>query len=196
MEVARLAHKKGLKNVMVSNGYINELPLRDLLEVIDAFNIDLKGFTDEFYETQTFSILNPVKETIREISSNGKHLEITNLIIPLLNDDPEIFEEMVQWIARETGKSTVLHLSRYFPGYKKVLPPTPVNKLVEFFYTARKYLNHVYIGNVGDVTEGRDTYCPHCKSVVIRRRGYQTELINLDKKGACTVCGEIVIDYT
>ena len=195
MEVAKLAHEKGLKNVMVSNGYINELPLRDLIDRVDAFNIDLKGFTDEFYETQTFSTLDPVKETIREISANGKHLEITNLIIPLLNDDPEVFEEMVQWLARETGKNTVLHLSRYFPGYKKMLPPTPVNKLVEFFYTARKYLNHVYIGNVGDVKEGRDTYCPHCKSVVIRRRGYQTEIMNLTSEGDCTVCGEKVINY-
>jgi len=193
MEVARLAHEKGLKNVMVSNGYINELPLRDVLEVMDAFNIDLKGFTDEFYETQTFSTLDPVKETIREIASSGRHLEITNLIIPLLNDDPEIFEEMVEWIARETGKNTVLHLSRYFPDYKKMLPATPVNKLVEFYYTARKFLNYVYIGNVGDLKEGRDTYCTHCKSVVIRRRGYRTEIMNLTKDGNCTVCGNQVI---
>lgn len=198
LDVAKLAKKAGMYNVIVSNGFINEIPRRELFEVIDAFNIDLKGFTDDFYKIQTFSSLAPVKDSIKEISLAEKHLEITNLVIPLLNDDPIKFEEMAQWIANETGPETVLHLSRYFPSFKKSLPVTPVNKLEEFYYTAKKYLYHVYIGNVRDCSKGRDTICPGCKSIVIDREGYHTAVTGLDQKGNCKKCGYQVInpDYS
>ncbi len=193
MEVAAMAKKENLKNVMVSNGYISDNPLREMLQVMDAFNIDLKGFTDDFYKTQTFSSLTPVKETIKEIRISGKHLEITNLVIPVLNDDPDIFENMVYWLAEEIGQDTVLHLSRYFPSFKKTLPATPVNKLEEFYHTARKYLYYVYIGNISGKKPGRDTICPKCKTTVIERSGYSTKIFKLDPEGKCTVCNTAII---
>jgi pyruvate formate lyase activating enzyme len=195
MEVARKAKEVDLKNVMVSNGYINEIPLREILEVMDAFNIDLKGYTEDFYKTQTFSSLNPVIDTIREVSVSGKHLEITNLVIPLLNDDPDIFEEMCIWLADEIGQDTVLHLSKYFPSYKKTLPSTPENKLVEFYHTAKKYLWYVYIGNVSHGSIGKNTICPKCKTTVIERSGYSTKIFKIDTEGKCTVCNTPILEH-
>ena len=193
MDVAKLAREKGLKNVMITNGYMNEIPQREVIEIMDAFNIDLKSFSNEFYETQTFSSLGPVKDSITEIGISGKHLEITNLVIPLLNDDPDLFEEMVQWIAYETGKNTVLHISRYFPRFKKALPVTPETILEQFYYIAKKHLNYVFVGNMDNSSVGRNTHCHNCKHTAIKRSGYNTELINLDAEGKCKQCGTQVV---
>jgi len=195
-DVAILVRKKGLKNVMVSNGYINEIPRREIIELMDAFNIDLKGFSEDFYETQTFSSLAPVLDTIREISLTGKHLEITNLVVPLLNDEPELFEEMVKWIATETGKNTVLHLSKYFPRYKKTLPETPATTLEQFYYIARKHLNYIYLGNLHNASIGRNTHCHNCKHTAIKRNGYNTEIINLTSVGKCNNCGAAIVNVS
>jgi pyruvate formate lyase activating enzyme len=124
MDVARLSKSKGLKNIMVSNGFINEEPLKQILPYIDAFNIDLKAFADEFYIKNTHSHLEPVKRSLQLIRESGKHLEITNLVIPGLNDKVEDFTAMVDWISGELGDQTILHLSRYFPRYKAKQPPT------------------------------------------------------------------------
>ncbi len=192
-DVAEIARKKGLRNIMISNGYINEIPLREIIDMMDAFNIDLKSFSEEFYQTQTFSSLNPVLETIKEIAISGKHLEITNLVIPLLNDDPNQFEEMVKWIARETTRSTVLHISRYFPKYKKALPATPETTMKQFYYIAKKHLHFVYLGNLSNSAIGQNTYCPECKHTVIKRNGYYTEIVNLDEQGKCRNCGAQIV---
>ena len=195
IDTAGLARDAGLKNIMVSNGFINKTPRKEIIKHIDAFNIDLKGFTEEFYKSQTFSSLKYVKETILDISSAGKHLEITNLVIPPLNDDAGIFEEMVKWIADETGKDTVLHLSRYFPHYKQNLPPTDVAKLEKLFGIAIKYLNYVFIGNVGTFSFGRNTTCPNCGSVAIERSGYYTKIIGLNQQGECQNCNQQILNY-
>ena len=125
MEVAEKAKQKNLVNTMVTNGFINPDPLDSLISLIDAFNVDLKAFTDEFYRKYTSSQLSPVLESIQHIKSSGRHIEITNLVIPGLNDNPDQFRKMVQWIATEVGNDTVLHLSRYFPTYKMSVQSTP-----------------------------------------------------------------------
>ncbi len=188
MEVGPLAKEQGLKNVMISNGYINPQPLDKLLDVIDCFNIDLKSFSDDFYKKYTGGNLSPVLNTLKKIRASGQHLEITFLVVPGLNDDEESFGLMLHWIADNLGKQTVLHLSRYFPQYKMDNPPTSVQKLTDFYRIANEHLEYVYIGNV-ELSEGRDTYCPACKQKLIERNGYKTEIPGLKFDGSCLHCG-------
>jgi pyruvate formate lyase activating enzyme len=148
LDSAKLSRQKGLKNVVVSNGFINEIPLNELLPWIDAINIDLKAFTDDFYKKQTHSQLEPVKQALKIIRKSGKHLELTNLVIPGLNDDEIIFKSMVDWIAQELGKDTILHISRYFPRYKSQIPLTSESTLKSLFKIAKEKLRYVYLGNV------------------------------------------------
>jgi len=192
VDIARMAQETGLKNVMVTNGYIKQEPLKVLLEHIDAFNVDLKSFRDEFYRNFTHSLLKPVLETIKSIIRSGKHIEITNLIIPGLNDDKETFREMINWIKNECGKQTVFHISRYFPRYKSNLPPTPLGTLNALYEIAAKELQYVYSGNYENET-GKDTFCPDCHSRLIVRHGYSTNIIGIDRQGSCSNCGKAII---
>lgn len=180
LEISRLAVSMGQKTTMVSNGFINPNPLIQLLPFIDAFNIDLKAFRDDFYRSHTNSSLDPVLETLGILQKSGKHLEITNLVIPGLNDDPVVFREMVDWIASELGEFTVLHLSRYFPHHKMTSPATPMDTLMDFFEIAREKLHFVYLGNVSS-SEGKNTHCPGCGELLIRRNGYDTKIIALSR---------------
>ncbi|OYT14297.1 MAG: AmmeMemoRadiSam system radical SAM enzyme [Bacteroidetes bacterium 4572_114] len=193
VDIAEAAKKEGLKNVMVTNGFINPQPLDELLGLIDAFNVDLKAFTEDFYRNQTISKLKPVKETLIKIRKSGRHLEITNLLITGHNDDTRNFTEMVKWIAGELGEDTVLHLSRYFPTYKMSAPPTSLGLLEEFYGLAKEKLNHVYLGNISTTT-GQHTFCSNCGQKVIDRSRYNTWLKGLDDKGRCTNCGQKVIE--
>lgn len=167
-ETAVKAKENNLKNVVVSNGYINPEPLSELLPYIDAFNIDLKGFTDDFYKNQTNSGLQPVLNTIEKIVSADKLLEITFLVIPTLNDDIDNFKKMLKTLVRISGKNTILHLSRYFPAYKSKLPMTPKETLLKFYHIAKQHLNFVYLGNIISDT-GNNTYCPNCGGILITR---------------------------
>ncbi len=193
-DVAKQARREGLKNIMITNGFINPEPLDELLEVMDAFNVDLKAFTEDFYLTQTMSKLAPVKETLKQIRRSGKHLEITNLIIPGKNDQRADFVEMLKWIKGELGEDTVLHLSRYFPTYKMSESPTPPETINELWGLAKAALNHVYIGNMSANGAG-NTFCPACNETVIQRNRYDTRIVGLDKKGNCTKCGYHVIEH-
>lgn len=177
---------KSLKKVMVTNGFINKEPLNELLKHIDAFNVDLKSFSNDFYKKETKSSIETVKETIKTIKKAGKHIEITNLIIPGKNDDKQLFEEMIDWIASELGKDTPLHLSRYFPNYKSEIPETEISTLVELHKLAKKQLNYVYIGNI-KTAEGQNTYCPECHTELISRTGYYTVITELENK-TCRKC--------
>jgi pyruvate formate lyase activating enzyme len=190
-DIAVLAKESHLKNVMVSNGFINPAPLETLLPLMDAFSIDLKAFTEDFYSRITLAALEPVKETLKMIRKAGKHLEITNLVIPTLNDDPGKFEEMAGWIAEELGKETVLHLSRYFPTYKMTIESTPPDTLLNLHRIARRYLDYVFIGNAS-LKEGRDTVCSRCGHVAISRIGYQINAGGLDRHGKCVNCGNLI----
>ena len=193
LSTAELAVKQGLKIVMVTNGYINPKPLETLLPYMDAFNVDLKAFTDNFYQTVTQSTLVPVKKAIKQIVNSKRHIEITNLVIPGLNDNIKEFEEMVRWIAGETGNRTVLHLSRYFPNYQLEISPTPIHLLHELYETAKKHLKFVYLGNVID-TERNTTYCDRCGNKLIVRELSNTIIMGIDKHGNCTKCGNLILE--
>ena len=188
LDVARLASGKGLKTAMISNGYVNPDPLLELLPFLDAFNIDLKAFRDEFYRTYTGARLAPVLESLKTINESGKHLEITNLVIPGLNDDREVFSEMINWIAAELGEYTVLHLSRYFPHHRMTRSPTPVDTLRELYDLACRKLHYVYIGNLASY-RGQQTRCTSCGELLIDRSGYHTEIKSISKDVTCNKCG-------
>lgn len=189
LETARLSKAKRMKNVMVTNGYINPAPLEELLEVIDGFNVDLKAFTDQFYKKNTGGTLLPVLESLKKIKNSGRHLEVTFLVIPGLNDDEKSAVEMFKWIANELGRETVLHLSRYYPSFRLTNPATPPDTLLRFFEVASQWLNFVYIGNVQASPVGRNTLCPNCSNILIKRNGYQTSANGLGGKGECSNCG-------
>ncbi|HEY3388072.1 MAG TPA: radical SAM protein, partial [Prolixibacteraceae bacterium] len=161
---------------------------------IDAFNVDLKAFSESFYKSITNSRLAPVKKTISRIAASQKHLEITNLVIPGMNDNYSEFEEMVRWIAAEAGDRTVLHISRYFPNFQMQIASTPINILLDLYEIAKKHLKYVYLGNVFDIA--RDTtYCDRCSNTLIVREPGRTMISGLDKLGNCTKCGNHVIDH-
>jgi len=193
ISVAKMAQPIGLKTVMVTNGYINREPLEALIPYIDAFNVDLKAFSESFYKSITQSQLGPVKKTIKQIASSQKHLEITNLVIPGMNDNYAEFEEMTRWIAAETGDRTVLHISRYFPNYQMKIESTPINLLLDLYEIAKKHLKYVYLGNVFNVAKDT-TYCDQCNNTLIVRESGKTLITGLDLHGNCLKCGNHVID--
>lgn len=187
LEIAELAKRENLKTVMVTNGYINPEPLAKLIPLMDAFSVDLKAFSQEFYTDISFGGLQPVLDSIKQIHEHGKHLEITNLVITDSNDDAKEFEDMVNWIAKEIGTNTVLHISRYHPMYKMDKPATAVEKLNEFYKIAKEKLDHVYLGNVS-TENGQNTYCSKCGELVIGRMGYSINIEGLNKDGKCKKC--------
>lgn len=191
LDTARLVKEKGLYNVMVSNGYINEDPLIELLNYIDAFNIDLKAFSDSFYKEMTKGGLKYVLDAIKTIKAHKKHIELTNLIIPGKNDNTEQFILMVEWIANELGDETVLHISRYFPRYKQVILPANIEKLNELYHIAKRYLKYVYIGNVENENY---TICSNCGVELIRRSVYEINILSNYNEGKCGCCGNLVIE--
>jgi len=185
------AKSEGLFTVMVSNGYVNSEPLSEIIQFIDAFNIDLKAFNNTFYRKLTGSDIEPVKNSLKQIAREGKHLEVTTLIIPGQNDKESEMELQSEWIAGELGKNVPLHLSRYFPMHRRDDPATSQEKLNRLFEIASKNLNHVYMGNTSS-DSGQNTFCPECGQTVTIRSGYNTRLLNLDGKGRCTDCGNLV----
>lgn len=192
LDVSKAIHNAGMKNVMVSNGYINEEPLVELFKYMDAFNIDLKAFNNEFYKNITGAELEPVKHTLKVILRHKKHLEITNLVIPTQNDQEEEFRDMVSWISTELGRNTVLHLSRYYPMYKMNIPSTDADVLSKLYQMAKKKLNYVYVGNIS-LRDYQNTKCHKCHSVLIKRNGYHIETLGINQEGNCMNCGNSVI---
>jgi pyruvate formate lyase activating enzyme len=190
--IARQAKSHNLKNVMVTNGFINPEPLEDSLEFMDAYSLDLKAFDESFYKKITSSRLQPVLETLKTIKKSGKHFEITNLVITNTNDNPDEFKDMIDWIATELGKETVLHISRYHPTYKMNEPSTPETTLNLLFELASNKLDYVYLGNLHS-DHGQNTYCSNCNSEVIKRTGYFTQVTGLDKDGNCKSCKNKVL---
>lgn len=146
-DTARIARAEGLKNVLVTNGYVNMEPLEGMLPHIDAMNIDIKSSDEAFYEKVCKGRLAPVLDVIKR-SARSCHVELTNLIIPTLNDSQEAITTLVNWIHDNVGPDAPLHFSRYFPCYKMSLPATPVETLRMAERIAKKKLKYVYLGNV------------------------------------------------
>jgi pyruvate formate lyase activating enzyme len=162
--------------------------LNEIIQFIDGFNIDLKAFNDNFYRKLTGADIEPVKNSLKQIAKSGKHLEITTLIIPGQNDNEKEMVLQSEWIAGELGKDVPLHLSRYFPMFRRDDPATSQETLNRLFEIASKNLDNVYVGNtISD--SGQNTTCPKCGTTVTIRSGYKTRLLNLDKGGRCTGCG-------
>lgn len=187
LDAGALVRKEGGKNVLVTNGLINEEPLRKLLPLIDAMNIDLKIIDNEIYRTTLKGDLSTVKRTI-EIAHQYCHVEITNLLVTGLNDKKKDIKALIEYIM-SVSKSIPLHFSRYYPNYRYEQPPTLVKKLEYAFKTAKEMgMQYVYLGNVPS-EEGSNTYCPACQALLIERMYYQAMITGM--KGAkCKKCGE------
>lgn len=186
LDCAQLARKEGLKNVLVTNGYINEEPLRQILPFIDALNIDVKAMKEDFYRRICKGKLAPVLRTVEICHEQGVHIEITNLLIPSLNDSEEDIRLLVDWLS-SLDPTIPLHFTRYFPAYKMSLPPTPISTLIRAREIALEKLQYVYTGNV-PYEEGETTFCPQCKRAVIKRAGMGVREMNLRGK-TCAFCG-------
>ncbi|NMC40113.1 MAG: AmmeMemoRadiSam system radical SAM enzyme [Bacteroidales bacterium] len=194
-DVAILIKKAGQSTVMVTNGFVSERTLNEYLRFIDAFNVDLKAFSNDFYKRLAGASLEPVKKALKIIARSGRHLEITTLVIPGRNDSVAEMREEVSWIAGELGRDVPLHLSRYFPMYKRNDPATPAETLQRLYDFARDYLNYVYVGNLPGAT-GQDTICPQCNNIVTTRSGYRISHPGL-KSNRCSSCGkEIYAHFT
>ena len=187
-DIAKLARKEGLKNVFVTNGYITPEALREISPYLDAANIDLKSFSDEFYRKSCGARLQPVLDSIRLYKSLGIWIEITTLIIPTLNDSEEELQKIAEFI-KEVGEDTPWHITQFHPMYNLPdLPRTPVSTLRKARQIGLEAgLRYVYEGNVPGET-GENTYCPNCGKPLIRRFGYSIQE-NKIKNSACTYCG-------
>lgn len=188
-DTAVRAREKGIKSVFISNGYLNEKPLRDLCEVTDAANINLKGFSSEIYRKLNGGDPETVKRSLRVFHQSGVWLEITNLVIPGWTDDMSMIGEMCRWLVDSGLGDCPLHFNRFFPMYKLTqVPATPDSTLNRARETALKAgIKYVYIGNVPGTTAD-DTYCPKCGKLIVDRKGYVV-LANHIKNNACPFCG-------
>lgn len=182
LDAARELKKHNIKSIMVSNGYINPEPLEMLLEVVDAFNIDLKAFTDNFYKSLCSATLKPVLDAIKLISEKA-HLEVTNLVIPEENDDD--YSSIIEFISN-LNPDIPVHFSKYYPQYEMMNPPTPDSILKDIYNSAISKLNNVYIGNIVTSDEN-NTACPECGELLIERR-YFNALVTDDFNGNCPSC--------
>lgn len=190
-DTARFAHDSDIKNVLVTNGFVHIPSLLEMVDVIDAANVDWKGWNKEFYKKHCNGDLDQVVDATKTMHRNGVHIEVTFLIIPDTNDDEDEIRDMTQYIHDNLGPDTPLHLSRFFPHYKfKHLPPTPIETLIKAREIAiEEGLHYVYVGNVRN-TGYEDTICPNCGEHVVKRRGYTITKWGLNKQNQCSKCGE------
>lgn len=187
------AREKGLRNVLVTAGFANPEPLRRLYPLVDAANIDLKAMSNDFYRRICDAELRPVLTSIELAKELGVWVEVTNLVIPTLNDDPKLITALARWMVRSLGPDTPLHFSAFFPRHKLTdLPPTPTETLVKAREIARDQgVNYVYIGNTTG-TDGENTYCPHDGRLLVRRVGYKVLSNSIDSNGRCPQCGNAI----
>jgi pyruvate formate lyase activating enzyme len=191
-DIAKLGQTKGINSVMISGGYIEKDPLKELLPVLSAIKIDLKSIREDYYKNIVGGQLKPVLETITAIKKAGVWLELVYLIVPTLNDSPDEFRELARWIKTNLGTDTPLHFSRFYPQYLlKNLPPTPQKTLETAYEICRaEGLEFVYLGNLpGHPAES--TYCPACGKTLIERSGYRIGKINLSGNH-CRFCNRLI----
>jgi pyruvate formate lyase activating enzyme len=195
VDIAREARARGVRSVLVTAGYVTAEARPELYENIDAANVDLKAFTEDFYHKVTFSHLDPVLETLKWIKRDTKvWLEITNLMIPGLNDAESETKKLAEWIGAELGDEVPLHFTAFHPDFKmRDIPPTPPSTVARARQIAREVgLKYVYTGNVHD-RAGGTTWCPSCAAPVIERDWFAIKPVGLDidgaGAGACRACG-------
>lgn len=188
LDTSVIARENHMYNVLVTAGYINQDPLKRLLKYTDAANVDLKSMSDSFYREITSATLAPVLDTLVLIRKMNVHLEVTNLLIPTLNDKDEEIKKLAKWIYQNLGEEIPLHISKFFPQYKmRNLPPTPRETLIRAREIAKaEGLAHVYIGNM-QTENGETTFCPKCDEPLIIRNGYLIIENNIGN-GSCNKC--------
>lgn len=177
-------HNEETSVVVVTNGYINKEPLNRILPYVDAMNIDLKGYTNRYYNKICGANLDPVLETIKRCNSKC-HVEITTLLVSDENDSLEEVRDIAEFIS-SVNENIPLHLSRYFPRYKMENEATRIDRILEARNEAKKYLRYVYVGNIGGVYN--NTYCTNCGEIIVKRNGYHTQVYLHD--GRCNFCGK------
>ncbi len=187
-DVAKGAKDQGLLNVLVTNGFMSAETLEAWHPLVDAANVDLKAFTDATYREHIGGRLQPVLDTLKRMKDYGIWVEVTTLVIPELNDSEDELRGLAAFIARELGRETPWHISRFFPAYKMTdRRPTPPDALERALRIGEgEGLHYIYLGNIGG--QRQNTRCSQCGEVVIERRGYSA-LINHAKAGACPACG-------
>ncbi len=190
LEISKLAKKNNIKNIIVSNGFINPIPLKELCKHIDAANIDLKSINDKFYKDICEARVEPILEALKILKKEGVWLEITNLLIPTLNNSEKEIKNLIKWIKKNLGTKVPLHFTAFYPCYELLsLPPTPAETLKKARKIAlQEGLKYVYTGNVQD-DEGNNTFCPKCKKMLIKRRLFSVIENNL-KQNRCKYCDE------
>ncbi len=191
-DTAKKGRTAGLKNVLVSNGYINRDPLLRLCSYLDGANINLKSFDDRIYRCLNGGTLQPVLNTFKTLHQQGVWFEMTTLVVPTYVDDPEMVKRMCGWILKELGPDYPLHFLRFFPQYKlKRLPPTPVATLEQLRDVAlTEGIHYVYLGNVPK-HKGCHTYCHNCGNLLIERNGYLLAQNHI-KDGRCEFCRTLI----
>jgi pyruvate formate lyase activating enzyme len=182
-DTAKYSNKEGIDLVMVTNGQILEKPLDELLKIVSAMNVDLKSMSSEYYKKTLKGSLEATKRTI-EKASEKIHVEVTNLMIQGDNDTE--IEELAKYLA-SIKKTIPLHISRYFPHKDYEKPPTSIETLKKAYETASDYLYYVYVGNI-QIEGTEDTYCPECSNILVKRTGYHTTIVGINK-GKCSNCG-------
>ncbi|MBS3947439.1 MAG: AmmeMemoRadiSam system radical SAM enzyme [Dethiobacter sp.] len=192
VEVAALAKEAGLMNLVHTAGYLQPEPLHELCGKLDAANVDLKSFDPAFYRDVVGGELEPVLRTLKLLRNANVHLEITNIVIPTLNDNLKIISRMCAWIVRELGADVPVHFARFYPLYKlSALPRTPVSTLDQAREAALDAgLKFVYIAKVPG-HEGEHTFCPGCKETLIKRMGFVIMETHLEN-GRCKYCGTAI----
>jgi pyruvate formate lyase activating enzyme len=187
-DIARDARKRRLRAVLISCGFMNEAPLAEMCDVLDAIKIDLKGYSEAFYRNVCSAELRPVLRSIKQIAGRGVHLEIVNLVVPTLNDSDQSLQGLVDWVAGELGPDVPVHFTRFHPDYQLLnLSDTPIATLERARNMAlAKGLHYPYVGNVPD-HPGNHTYCPGCRRIVIQRSGFFVTALNI-KDGRCPFC--------
>lgn len=184
-ETAELARREGLVNCLVTNGFIEEAPLLELLPLVDAMNVDVKAFRRDFYRRVCKGERDPVLRTVEVAHRAGCHVEVTNLLVPGYNDSAAEIAELVDWLAG-LSPDIPLHFSRYFPNYRFTEPATPLSTLEQAAGIARTKLRYVYLGNVWG--RGGDTLCPQCGQTLLERRGLELTRSSLQDH-RCPRCG-------
>ena len=190
LDIARLGSDEGRRSVLISCGFMNEAPLREMCETLDAIKIDLKGFSREFYQKVCGAELSPVLRSIKQVAHSSAHLEIVNLVVPTLNDSDDMLTGLAEWVFNEAGPDIPIHFTRFHPDYQmRNLPPTPISTLEKARDIAiDRGIHYAFVGNVPG-HPGNHSYCPKCGRIVIERQGFfirHNQIVD----GKCRFCGE------